>query len=472
MKSFLALLLFLLFSLSCAVNPVTGENEVMLFSEKAEVSMGADVDRSISQEYGLYQDPLLTRYIERVGRRLVPHTHRPNLVYHFSVLDTPVINAFAAPGGYIYVTRGILALMNSEAEMAAVLGHELGHVNARHSMRQMSNAILLNTGLLAASLINKKVARFAGLASVGVQLLLLKYSRDDEYQADSLGVEYARKAGYNPGEVIDFFLSLEKLGDMSGSARVPGFLSTHPLTKNRINRARTLILPEDGRMLMERELYLSSINGMVYGENPKSGYLEGRTFYYPEMGISLVLPEGWQAEASPRRITLSSADGKGAYLLERNDNPVDLPTTVAKKAESLGKVRLLDQEKNPMDTFPSLRCRYSLLQEDSLLAVDVTGFRQENRVVTLTALSEEKDYRTLSGAFRSLAMSIKPISDQRKVKRQPQRILLRKADGETELRELFRREGVEEKKWPFLALLNSLELNSRPERGTLIKVVR
>ena len=220
MKSFLALLLFLLFSLSCAVNPVTGENEVMLFSEKAEVSMGADVDRSISQEYGLYQDPLLTRYIERVGRRLVPHTHRPNLVYHFSVLDTPVINAFAAPGGYIYVTRGILALMNSEAEMAAVLGHELGHVNARHSMRQMSNAILLNTGLLAASLINKKVARFAGLASVGVQLLLLKYSRDDEYQADSLGVEYARKAGYNPGEVIDFFLSLEKLGDMSGSARI------------------------------------------------------------------------------------------------------------------------------------------------------------------------------------------------------------------------------------------------------------
>ena len=192
-----------------------------------------------------------------------------------------------------------------------------------------------------------------------------------------------------------------------------------PADKDRINRARTLILPEDGRLIMERELYLSSINGMVYGENPKSGYLEGRTFYYPEMGISLVLPEGWLAEASPRRITLSSADGKGAYLLERNDNPVDLPTTVAKKAESLGKVRLLDQEKNPMDTFPSLRCRYSLLQEDSLLAVDVTGFRQEDRVVTLTALSEEKDYRSLSGAFRSVAMSIKPIGDQRKAKRQP-----------------------------------------------------
>jgi predicted Zn-dependent protease len=178
----------ILAAIACAVNPVSGKKELMFFSEKAEIAMGQDTDRQIQQQFGIYEDKDLNMYVNSIGQRMVPYSHRPNLQYHFSVLDTPVINAFAAPGGFIYVTRGILALMNSEAELAAVLGHEMGHVAARHSLKRLSGTILLSVGLMLGSALNKDIAKVAGLAGIGMQLLFLKFSRSDEYQADSLGI--------------------------------------------------------------------------------------------------------------------------------------------------------------------------------------------------------------------------------------------------------------------------------------------
>ena len=134
--------------IACAVNPVSGKKELMLFSEKQEIAMGQETDQQIRQQFGIYEDKALNEYVNRIGQSMVPNSHRPNLKHYFAVLDTPVVNAFAAPGGYIYVTRGILALMNSEAELAAVLGHEMGHVAARHSMKQMSAQMLAQVGLV------------------------------------------------------------------------------------------------------------------------------------------------------------------------------------------------------------------------------------------------------------------------------------------------------------------------------------
>ena len=174
--------------MSCAINPVTGKKEIMLIPESQEIEMGKSTDESIRRQFGLYEDPELTAYVERVSRKLVPYVHRKQLPYHFAVLDTAVENAFAAPGGYIYVTRGLLAMANSEAELATVLGHELGHVNARHSVRQMSNQLLLTGGLILGSVLSEDVAKIAPYLMVGLQVLFLKFSRDDEFQADSLGV--------------------------------------------------------------------------------------------------------------------------------------------------------------------------------------------------------------------------------------------------------------------------------------------
>ena len=234
-------------ALSCAINPVTGKKEIMLIPESQEIEMGKSTDESIRQEYGFYEDPALTAYVEKVSRRIVPYTHRNKLEYHFAVLDTPIENAFAAPGGYIYVTRGLLAMMNSEAELATVIGHELGHVNARHSVREYSKQLLLTGGLVLGSVLSKDVAKVAPYLMVGLQVLFLKFSRDDEYQADSLGVLYSRNAGYSPSQMIPFFRSIQKLEEKAGGGtKLPNFLSTHPLTEKRIEEAQKMLQP-DGR---------------------------------------------------------------------------------------------------------------------------------------------------------------------------------------------------------------------------------
>jgi predicted Zn-dependent protease len=204
----LTMLALMLAVLSCVVNPVSGKRELMLFSEKQEIAMGQETDQQIRQQFGIYESKGLQDYINGVGQKMVPYSHRPNLTYHFAVLDTSVVNAFAAPGGYIYVTRGILALMGSEAELAVVLGHEMGHVAARHSMKQLSGQLLAQVGLAVGSILSKDIRKLAGLAGIGMQLLFLKFSRSDEYQADSLGIGYARQARYAPGEMLRFFAAL------------------------------------------------------------------------------------------------------------------------------------------------------------------------------------------------------------------------------------------------------------------------
>ena len=180
---------------ACAVNPVTGKKELMLYSEGQEIELGKQTDAEVAATYGVYDDPALQSYIGQLGQSLAAKGQRPGLPWRFTVLDSPVVNAFAVPGGAVYVTRGILALMSSEAELAAVLGHEIGHVNARHSMSQMSKQQMAQLGLVLGSVVSQEFAKYAGLAGTGLQVLFLKYSRDNENQADALGVEYSRAAG-------------------------------------------------------------------------------------------------------------------------------------------------------------------------------------------------------------------------------------------------------------------------------------
>lgn len=193
LNPFTLLILFTLtvILIQCAVNPVTGKKEIMLISENMEIQMGKEIDQALRLEYGLYNDPQLRNYVREIGQEIVPYTHRPHLQYHFEILDTPVENAFAAPGGYIYITRGLLAMLNSEAEIATVLGHELGHVSARHSARQMTRSILVTLGIVIAGELSEDIRKITPISMVAAQLLFLKYSRSDEYQADKLGIGYA-----------------------------------------------------------------------------------------------------------------------------------------------------------------------------------------------------------------------------------------------------------------------------------------
>src|SRR5215212_8492951 len=217
-----------MFLTDCARNPVTGKKQVVLMSEAQELAIGKEADPQIIQQFGLYEDSSLQRYINAKGQEMVAISHRSNIQYNFRIINSEVLNAFAVPGGYVYFTRGIMAYFNNEAEFAGVLGHEIGHITARHSVAQQRNQILGQIGIIAGMIISPELARFGEAASQGLGLMLLKYGRDAERQADQLGVEYSARIGYDPQNMANFFKTLERQGAESGQQELPAFLSTHP----------------------------------------------------------------------------------------------------------------------------------------------------------------------------------------------------------------------------------------------------
>src|SRR4030043_523721 len=271
---------------SCAVNPVTGKQELMLLSETDEINLGRETDGRIVQQYGIYEDQKLMAYLNDICQRLAKVSHRPKLTYYFKILDVSVVNAFAVPGGYVYFTRGILATINSEAEFAGLIGHEIGHITARHSAKQYSKAQLAQIGLGVGEILARDIPVLPGLAQLGVGMLFLRFSRDNEREADDLGVEYSSKAGYDAAQLASFFETLERINPGSDRSGLPGWFSTHPSPEDRVQMVRLRAKEwQRGHELKDpkvnREKNLREIKGLVYGDVPLRGYGEDNIFYHP-----------------------------------------------------------------------------------------------------------------------------------------------------------------------------------------------
>jgi predicted Zn-dependent protease len=315
----------------CVVNPATGKRELSLVSESQEIAIGKQNDEAIVAEMGLYADEELQRYVSDIGQAMAAKSERPDLPWTFRVVDDPVVNAFALPGGFIYMTRGILAHFNNEAELASVLGHEIGHVTARHSAQQLTKAQLAQVGLLGGLILApERAQQFGGLAQQAMQVLFLKFSRDDERQADDLGLRYLINDGYDPRPMPDVFETLRRVGEAAGGERLPGWLSTHPAPENRALRIAqqidTLGVDVTGRST-DRDEYLRMIEGVTFGEDPRHGYFRGALFVHPEMAFRLEFPSGWKTSnmrqavvaVSPNQdaaiqLTLSGAESADAAL--------------------------------------------------------------------------------------------------------------------------------------------------------------
>jgi predicted Zn-dependent protease len=466
-------IVFLLVGLaSCAINPVTGKKELSLISESQELALGKQTDIEVRQQYGVYGDAGLNAYVQAVGRSLGPYTHRPHLAYQFAVLDTPVVNAFAVPGGYIYVTRGILALMGSEAELAVVLGHELGHVNARHSVHRMSEMMLVQVGLAAGSVLSETFAEISGLAGVGVQLLFLKYSRDDERQADALGVEYARKGAYNPGEMVAFFSSLEKLGDLSGGHVLPGFLSTHPLTSERIDRVRQMLTEGDGKLEVKERPYLGRIDGLVYGDDPRQGYVEGQVYYHPELAFSFAVPDGWKVVNTPAQVAVSSPNEKAVLLLQAEKTAAELPSYAENKAATIKGSQFVRDDQIKVPGLASYHPLYRINQQDAdALSLRLSVIRKGAYIYTFSALAAESDFADFEAAFRRSTQSFAKLTDPAFLQRKPSRIRIIEASGRQTLEQIFSAAAVKKDLWSTLTILNGMEIGARPAHGKIVKIV-
>ena len=328
---------------NCATNPVTGNPNFVTVSESQEVQIGRTEDPKVRQEYGAYDNAALQQYVNEVGQRLARASHRPNIEYHFLVVDSPEVNAFALPGGYVYITRGILAYLNSEAELAAVLGHEIGHVTARHSVQQISASTAAQVG---ASLLQIFVPQMSGgLGDTAINLLggalLSGYGREHELEADRLGAEYLARTGFDPQAMVKVVgvLKNQELFDAEvakAEGREPrayhGVFATHPDNDTRLQQ----VVGEAARFKQAntrtaREEFLRKVDRMVYADSPNQGVVRNNTLYHTELGLVMRFPQGWRVKNQPQNITAASP-GNDALIDIRMAGPAQgSPAEVLRK---------------------------------------------------------------------------------------------------------------------------------------------
>ena len=316
-----AVLVLLAFAAGCATNPVTGKREITLVSEAQEIAMGQQADADVRREMGIYDDSDLQRYVADIGYKLAKLSHRPNLPWQFTVVDHPAVNAFALPGGFIYITRGILPYLNDEAELAAVLGHEIGHVTARHSAQQATRAMLGQGAMIGLSVFVPATRPFGDLGSAGLGVLFMKFGRDDEREADRVGIEYAATAGWDPAAVPGVLQTLSRLDELSKRG-IPNWLSTHPEPESRVTEAAPIAAKfAAAGAERNRDEFLHHIEGVVVGDNPKDGIVRGNLFLHPVMRFALEFPEGWDVQNSPDQVAARDADQNHYMLLQLVDRP-------------------------------------------------------------------------------------------------------------------------------------------------------
>jgi predicted Zn-dependent protease len=336
-----AFLTVLLLSLAaCATNPVTGRKEMSLVSPEQELQLGKDGYTAAVAEYGRYDDPALAAYVDSVGQRVARASHLPDLAWHFTVLDDPTVNAFAMPGGYIYITRGILTSLNSEAQLAGVLGHEIGHVTHRHTAESMTQQQLVGLGFGIAQIASSTLRRYSGSAQQALGLMFLSYSRAHETEADELGVAYSTAAGYDSREIPSTYAMLKRVSQAAGSS-IPAFLSTHPDPGEREARTTQLsnaaVAGKTGLMIRQRA-YIEHLEGVVYGRDPRQGYFEGRTYFHPELGIEMDLPEGWKTQDSRASMQAQEPHSSAAIQVSLADAGQAAPADYVKSLVASGKV--------------------------------------------------------------------------------------------------------------------------------------
>ena len=317
---------------ACATNPVTGGKDIVLMSEDEEIALGRANDPKIRAQYGVYDDSALQAYVQRVGEQLATHSHRPGLVYRFTVLDSPEVNAFALPGGYIYITRGILAYLNSEAELAAVLGHEVGHVTARHAVRQYTAATAASIGANILSAVVPELGSQAGqqLMNVIGNALLSGYGRDHELESDRLGAEYLARTGFDPHAMIGVVGVLKNQEEFEKQrakeeGREPrvyhGVFATHPSNDRRLQEvvAEADKFKTAAAVRTARADYLRYLDKLTFGESARQGIGRGAEFYHRDLNFALRFPAGWRVENTPQAVLASSPDQAASMQLRMED---------------------------------------------------------------------------------------------------------------------------------------------------------
>jgi predicted Zn-dependent protease len=464
----------------CAINPVTGKRQFLLVSEAQEAQMGLQYDPQVVATFGEYKCDSLLAFVQGKGTEMGKISHRPKVQYHIKILDSPVVNAFAVPGGYIYLTRGILAQLNNEAELMGVVGHEMGHIAARHYASQQSKQQLGQLLLIGGMIASPEFAQYAQVAMQGMQLLFLKFSRDDETQADSLGVEYSSKIGYDAHKMADFFQVLKKMSMAESEGGVPTFLSTHPDPGDRYNAVNKKATSWQKRLnypewKVNQDSYLQMIDGIVYGEDPRQGYVVGTTFYHPELRFSFTYPTGWQIENQPTQVNMAPPDGK-ALMIFTMATQKTLQAAADSTLAQLGLV-LQDSKKVAVNGMPANTTTSKQVTQDQSTGQQSTNLilsyfiEYGSQIYIFHGVSAEADYNTYLPSFESTMKTFAKLTDPSKINVTPKKLMIKKVQKAGTLADAFKYYNVPQAQMNELALLNDLELTSKVETGKLIKII-
>jgi len=450
---------------ACATNPATGKRQFSLIGEQQEIAMGQEAARSALAQYGRYPDDELQTYVTGIGTKLAAASEKPNLPWTFTVVDDPTVNAFALPGGQIFVTRGILSHFNSEAELASVLGHEIGHVTGRHSVEQMSRAQMANLGLGVAMIASPDIRPYAGLAAQGVGLMFLKFGRDDESESDELGLRYMTEAGYDPHEMPKMFVTLNRISDMQEGGRIPVWASTHPDPVNReqTTYARIEKLPAERRTgTVNREDYLRRIDGIVFGENPREGYFVGNTFYHPELTFRLDFPDGWQKMNTRQFVAAVSPEQDAIIQLTLAEG--DTARAAATRFFESGAV-----EQGPLWGGSFYNFRTVPSQERPAVVRGLVGFLEHGGMVyRLVSYTPSEKFGAYEAAMQRSLASFDELDERRFLNVEPKRVEVLELPESMTVSEFNRRfpSTVDD---ATLAVVNGVEPGAILEGGTLVK---
>ena len=455
---------------ACAVNPATGKRQLMLVSEGQEIQMGAQYDSQVVTSIGVYPDPALQTYVADLGRKLAATSERPNLAWTFRVVDDPSVNAFAIPGGHVYVTRGILAHITNEAELATVMGHEIGHVTARHTAQQMTQQQLAGLGLAIGTIASSRIAQYAGQASQALQVLFLKFSRDDESQADQLGIRYSSRANYDSREMIHVMQMLDKIETESGG-KLPEWLATHPAPANRIEHINAILAgtqTDFSHGTVNREGYERRIDGIIFGMNPREGFFKGTEFYQPDLKFRIAFPSGWQTANTKQTVGAQSP---------QQDAIIELKLASGSSADAAARAFLSQQGVEAgtltgakVNGLTAASAPFAAATEQGTLRGNAVFVEYDNNVYRLLAYGTEATWANHQEAAQRALSSFGPLTDPALLNVQPQRIRLFTLDRRTTITELAR-QRPSPVPVATLALINQVEASTPLEPGRIIKWV-
>lgn len=443
--------------LGCARNPVTGKSELSLVSESQEIQMGKQAAQEVAQSIGLYNDSKVQAYVADLGKRMAANSERPNLPWEFHVVDDASVNAFALPGGFIYVTRGLMTSINDEAELATVVGHEIGHVTNRHSVQQISKAQVAQLGLGIGSILSSDIARFGQLASAGLSILFLKYSRDAENQADQAGFRYALNQNYDVREMTKVFETLNRVGEAGGAGKLPEWLATHPNPENRIQHIEKILDtlhadPSKGKV--NREEYLRYVQGMTYGDDPRQGYFEGTHFYHPQMRFELTFPDGWKVQNTPQAVASISPNQDAIMQLALAGQAS--PREAAQQFLSQQGVQAGQGSTTSINGLPAASSYFQAQTQEGVIEGIVSFISYGGKTFGLMGYTPSGKLSNYDRAFQSTIRSFAELRDRSKLDVNPARVELVKLNRSMTL-EQFNAQYPSSIPLEQLAIINEVE---------------